>query len=81
VVGDASGNLTTYELKLHKLSVEKLDQPPGATSSSVKAHATQKQAAQISKQEKRVKRIKRAERRKSEARAKGFFQLFDRLGF
>jgi hypothetical protein len=81
VVGDASGALTTYELKLHKISIEKLDQPPGATSSSVKKSATMKQAAQISKQEKRAKRLKRAERRKATARAKGFFQLFDRLGF
>ena len=81
VVGDASGNLTTYELELHKISIEKLDQPPGATSSSVRKTTSQKQAAQISKQQKRIKRIKRAERRKAEARAKGFFQLFDRLGF
>jgi hypothetical protein len=81
VVGDASGSLTTYELKLHKISIEKLEEQPGATSSSIKKHANQKQAAQISKQEKRLKRIKRAERRKADARAKGFFQLFDRLGF
>jgi hypothetical protein len=80
VVGDATGALTTYELKLHKITIEKLEDPPGASTSSAKAR-TAKQGAQLSKQRSRAKRLERAERRKARARAKGFYSLFDRLGF
>jgi hypothetical protein len=78
VVGDATGALTTYELKLHEIEVDKLDEPPAAESSS--AH-TLKQTAQISKRRARAERQERIAKRHARARSKGFFNLFDKLGF
>jgi hypothetical protein len=66
-VGDATGALTTYELKLREIKVKKLDQPPTADSSST---------GKVSK-----KSDVRSATRTRRARAKGFFQLFGELGF
>ncbi len=66
-VGDATGALTTYELKLREIKVKKLDQPPTASSAST---------SKVSK-----KAATRSEARTGRARAKGFFQLFGQLGF
>jgi hypothetical protein len=65
-VGDATGALTTYELKLREIKVKKLDQPPTADSSST-GKASQSAV--------------RAARRVGRARGKAFFQLFGQLGF
>jgi hypothetical protein len=61
-VGDATGALTTYELKLREIKVKKLDQP--ATASGASASRASKKATA------------RSRARARHARAKGFFQLF-----
>jgi hypothetical protein len=66
-VGDATGALTTYELKLREIKVKKLDQPPTASGSSAGKEAKKSEA--------------RSAARTARARAKGFFQLFGQLGF
>jgi hypothetical protein len=66
-VGDATGALTTYELKLREIKVKKLDQPPTADGASTSTAARKSDGRSAS----RVRR----------ARAKGFFQLFGQLGF
>jgi len=66
-VGDATGALTTYELKLNEIKVKKLDSPPTASGAS-NSKASKKAA-------------KRAQARASRTRAKGFFRAFGQLGF
>jgi hypothetical protein len=66
-VGDTTGALTTYELKLNEIKVKKLDHPPAASDAS-NSKAAKKAAT-------------RSQARTSRTRTKGFFRLFGQLGF
>jgi hypothetical protein len=66
-VGDTTGALTTYELKLNEIKVKKLDHPPTASDAS-NSKASKKAAT-------------RSQARASRTRTKGFFRLFGQLGF